>query len=149
MSSDCTITANFVVTGAGSFGSDYPAKFIVSNSAITPDSAKPGEEVIISALITNTGDLTGSFGVTLRINGFVVETKGITLAGGGSQTISFSTTPNSTGTHIVEIDGLIGTFEVIPSKGTNWCLIIGTIAGIIIIFLLVYWKVRQKAIKSE
>ncbi|MCK4723823.1 MAG: hypothetical protein KAT75_10980, partial [Dehalococcoidia bacterium] len=89
-----------------------PAAFTVSSLTITPDEVNIGESAAISVLITNTGDLTGSYEVSLEINNTVVETKEVTLAGGDSEPVSFSITKDTAGEYTVNVGGLLGTFEV-------------------------------------
>ena len=89
-----------------------PASFTVSNLLITPAEVNPGEDLSIKITVTNAGDLTDSYDVSLKIDDVVVQTKNITLDGGGSQTVSFSVTPNTIGERNININGLLGTFKV-------------------------------------
>ncbi|MFC1916258.1 CARDB domain-containing protein [Chloroflexota bacterium] len=89
-----------------------PASFNVADLSVTPGEVEPGENVIISAIVTNTGDLTGSYEATMKIDDIVAQTKEVTLDGGGSETISFSITPNTAGEYSVNINGLLGTYTV-------------------------------------
>ncbi len=89
-----------------------PARFVLSERTITPAEINIGEKVTISLKVTNTGDLSGSYKVSLKIDDAVVETKDVTLAGKASQTISFTVTKDVAGTYTVGIDGLSGTFKV-------------------------------------
>ncbi|MFC1965302.1 CARDB domain-containing protein, partial [Chloroflexota bacterium] len=93
-----------------------PASFNVSDLSVTPNKVDFEESVSISILITNTGDLTGSYEVSLKIDDKVPRTKEITLDGGDSKTVSFSVSPDTAGKHTVNISGLWGTFEVAEHK---------------------------------
>ena len=102
-----------------------PAAFATSNLTITPAEVDTGEEVTISILVTNTGDLSGSYQVTLKIDAEVVGTKQVTLDGGASETVTFTTTRDIPGTYSVTIDGQTGTFgvlavEVPPPEVIRW-----------------------------
>ncbi len=127
-----------------------PAAFTLSSLTISPTEVDMGEEITISVLITNTGDLTGSYEATLKIDNVVVATKEVTLVGGASQRVTFTTAKDIAGTYTVTVDGLSGTFEVkvppLPPKPINWWLIGGIIAGVIIIGVVV-WQVvvRRRA----
>lgn len=88
-----------------------PAAFTPSSLSIYPPEADIGETVIISVLVTNTGELEGSYSLTLELNGMIAETREITLAG-GSQTVSFSTAGDEAGTYSVVVNGLEGSFTV-------------------------------------
>jgi len=74
-----------------------PAAFTISSLAISPAEVDVGKSVTISVLASNTGDLTGSYEVTLKIDNVVVETKEVTLAGGASQKVTFTTTKDIAG----------------------------------------------------
>jgi len=92
--------------------SQRPAEFTLSDLTISPANIKLGEKVAVSVLVANTGDLTGNYTLTLKIDGAVVETKGINLDGAKSSTAAFTVTPNTAGEHAVEIGNLSGRFKV-------------------------------------
>jgi HTH-type transcriptional regulator, competence development regulator len=122
-----------------------PAAFVTSDLSITPAEVNIGEEVTISVLVTNTGDVTDSYEVTLKIDEVLVDTEEVTLDSGASQTVTFTTTADVAGTYAVTIDGLSGTFvvtEVILPTPTpiNWWLIGGISAGFIIVCLII-WRI--------
>ena len=129
---------------------ELPANFVASNLSITPAEVDIGQQVTISVVITNIGDLTGSYEIALKINNVVVTTKDVTLAGGASQLIAFTTARDVAGTYTVTIDSLSGTFEVKtplpPVKPINWWLIGGIIAGVIIIGLVIWQVVTRRRV---
>lgn len=89
-----------------------PAAFMTSGLSISPAEVGTEQSVTISVLVGNTGALTGSYEVTLKVNFSVVETKSITLAGGASQKVSFTTTEDRIGDYVVDVNGLRGIFTV-------------------------------------
>lgn len=116
-----------------------PAAFTTSALNISPLETDIGETVTISALVTNTGELEGSYSLTLAINGTVAETREITLAG-GSQTVVFSTVGDEAGTYSVEVNGLEGSFAVVKSSLLPIVLpdaVMWTILGLILAALVV------------
>jgi hypothetical protein len=126
-----------------------PAAFSIGSLVISPFEVDVGKSVTIGVLVTNTGDLSGSYEVTLKIDNVVVATKEVTLAGGTSQQVTFTTTGDIAGTYSVDVNGLTETFtvegEVIPPvvppavpKAINWRLIGGIIAGVIAISVVVW-----------
>jgi subtilase family serine protease len=138
-----------------------PAAFALSDLAISPAEVDIGEGVTISLLVTNTGDLTGSYKVVPKIDNVVVNTKDVTLAGGASRTVAFTIAQDTEGSYTVSIDGKVGQFTVIvpplpiptptPTEAlpvqpaTNWWLIGGIIAGcIFVVGLLVCFFVWRK-----
>jgi hypothetical protein len=112
-------TVNHTVTAPISRFSQYaflaytkPAAFNVSDLTITPVEVSIGNEVTISVLVANTGDLTGSYEVGFEMDDTVVQSKEIVLYGGVSQTVTFTTVKDVAGTYAVNVDGRSGTFIV-------------------------------------
>jgi len=91
---------------------EAPAFFTASNLFITPTKVDMGEEVTINVLVSNTGDLSGSYEVILNIDGAAVATEEVTLAGGAGERVTFTTAQDIAGRYSVTIDGLSGTFDV-------------------------------------
>ena len=122
-----------------------PAVFTVSDLSISPAEVDIGQEVTISVLVTNTGDLAGSYKVTLKLDQLVVDTKEIVLAGGASQKVTLTTARDVAATYTVDVNGLTGTFVVKaappvvpppvvpPPKPINWWLIGGIIAAVVVL----------------
>ncbi len=107
--------------------------FIASELSISPAEVNIGEEVNITVLVTNTGDLEGTYQVVLKINDVAIDTEDVTLAGHASQWVTFTTSKDVTGTYAVAVDGLSRTFEVTaPTKSTSWWVIGGIIAAVIL-----------------
>ena len=155
---------------------DYlrPAAFAASNLSIIPEEVDIGEEVTISTLTTNTGNLAGSYEITLKIDNVAVATRDITLAGGNSQKVTFFTTRDVAGTYTVTIDGLSGTFvvkaapvvpppvtpppvapppvtpppvtppPVVPPTLINWWLVGGILAGATVISVITWQLVVRQ-----
>ncbi len=92
-----------------------PAAFTTSDLTVSPAEVNIGESVSISVTVTNTGDLTGSYEVTLKIDNVVIETEQVSLAGLTSQKVTFTATGDVDGSYTVNIDGLSGTFTVKPA----------------------------------
>jgi len=94
-----------------------PAIFAVSDLTINPREVEVGEEATITVLVSNTGDLSGSYEVTLALDDVAVATEEVTLDGGISQEVAFIRTMDTTGTCSVKVANLSDTFEVtIPLK---------------------------------
>jgi hypothetical protein len=89
-----------------------PANFTISNLIIAPERAKQGENVIISAMVTNNGELPGTYSATLKLKGAVESTEDIDLSPGESRKILFKIDKTSPGFYNVELDGLTGRFVV-------------------------------------
>jgi len=95
-----------------------PASFTCTQLTM-PAKIEIGNSSNISVLVSNTGDLIGSYEVSLKIDNLVTQTNEVKLNGGGSKTVSFSFTPTTLGEHTVNINGLEKTFKVIEKKTTS------------------------------
>ena len=126
----------------GIFTVKAPAAFTTSTLDISPAEVNTGEDITISALVTNTGDLTGTYEVTLEIDEIAVATKSVTLAGGASEKVTFTMSEDVAATYTVNLNGLLGTFVV--NAGLSWWLIGGIIAAVVAAGLLVYFYVWRK-----
>ncbi|MBM2824374.1 MAG: Ig domain protein group 2 domain protein, partial [Dehalococcoidales bacterium] len=146
------LTGTFVVK-AGAAPTPKPAAFTVSALAISPSEVDIKQPVTISIAVRNTGEASGSYDVTLKIDGVKVETKSVAVAGGATQTVTFTVTKDAAGTYTVDVNGLTGKFVVKagavepvvpPVKGVSPWLIIGIIVVVIVIGLGAWWFVRQR-----
>jgi hypothetical protein len=93
-----------------------PASFTIADLSIIPDQVELGETLNISVLVTNDGNLAGSYEVSLKMDDLLVQTKEVTLAGGDAETVSFVITPDTAGEHMVNVGGLAGTCQVEKPK---------------------------------
>ena len=132
-----------------------PATFAVSNLSITPAEVDIGEETTISVLVANTGNLIGSYEVTLKIDDVAVATKEVVLLGGTSRQVTFTTGEDVAGTYSIDVSGLTGSFtvkeevlpEVPPEEVTEpiawWVwLIIGLASAAVVGFVV--WMVLRR-----
>ena len=92
-----------------------PAEFELSNLVITPPIAKAGEMVTVTADVTTTGEIGGSYSATLMVNGSQVQTRELTLSSGATETVSFNFAEDATGSHTVEVGELSGFLIVIQT----------------------------------
>lgn len=97
------------------------AEFEVSNLTFSPSEVEAGEPVIISAMVKNVGDLEDTYTIELKIDGEIQETKGVTLAGGATETVSFMVTKDTSGAYTIEVNGLQRALNVLtPATGNIW-----------------------------
>jgi len=89
-----------------------PGAFRVSSLKITPSRVKPDRSVTIISEATNTGPVTGSYSLVLKIKGVVEAVKEITLAPGQSQKVAFAIFKDKAGVYDVDLEGLKGSFTV-------------------------------------
>jgi len=88
------------------------AAFAASDLLIIPTEVDIGETVDIIILVANIGGQSGSYELTLIVNGVVEASKEVTLAAGGSELVSFSTIKDTAGTYSLGVAGLTGSFTV-------------------------------------
>lgn len=86
--------------------------FTVTNLSISAGVVEPGEELSISATVTNSGSLAGNYSAKLKINGSEVDSRELSLEPGESQTVSFTVSRGVEGEYSVELGGLEGSFTV-------------------------------------
>jgi hypothetical protein len=126
--------------------------------SISPPEVSTGEAVAISVFLANAGEADGSYTATLKINGIVAETREISLVGGASETVTFTTFQGEAGAYSIEVNGLPGSFIVkegtsppivavpAPPGERNWWFtrgVIIAIAAAIAIPLAIRWWRRR------
>jgi hypothetical protein len=89
-----------------------PASFSISSLTVSADEVNIGEEVEVSVAVRNTGQSSGSYEVELNVNGNIVETKDVLLAGGEEQNVTFTLSADEAGKKMVDVNGLVGEFLV-------------------------------------
>jgi len=95
-----------------------PAAFTTASLSISPVEVNIGDEVTISLLVANTGGKSGSYEVTLKINGVVAATKEVTVSAGLSKEVSFTTSKDIAGTYSVDVNGVTDSFVVKEAVAT-------------------------------
>jgi len=136
-----------------------PATFTIRDLTISPGEVYIGAPASFRVIVVNTGGESGSYEVTLEINGVVEETKEITVAAGVSKEVTFTTSKGEAGSYLVDINGLSGSFTIVerpsvtpqpppptpPAKPFNWWLIGGIIGGVVVIGLGIFFWTRRRA----
>jgi len=74
-----------------------PATFEVGAIGLSPSIAMVGDSVTVSTVVTNTGDLAGTYTAALLVNGQQADTRDIQVAPGGNQGVVFQLTENTAG----------------------------------------------------
>ncbi len=89
-----------------------PLTFQVSNLEISPAEAESGDDVTISADITNTSDSAGTYVSTLWLNGTLTSGKDVYIEADATESVSFTVTRAAADNYEVRIDRLFGSFSV-------------------------------------
>ncbi len=123
-----------------------PAKFTLSNLRIEPSSVEVKKTVTISAKLENTGGKIGAYTVVLSINGRKVDERTVTLIGGESTTVTFTTSNDQAGTYSVTLGDLSGTYTV---SEVSPILLIGAGALVIVAIAVVLFLVTRRPKQQE
>ena len=122
-----------------------PAAFSLSNLTISPERIIAGESITISIRVSNTGGQEGTHTVTLYVDGVMEEANAVTLAGGGSQILTFTASRDTAGSYEITLDGEMGSFEVLPAPvAVNWPLIGGVIAAVAVLLTAIFLVTRRR-----
>jgi len=90
-----------------------PAEFEFSNFTVEPAEPLLGEAVYVSLRVTNIGEEAGNRTVTLNVGeGLIIMEKTVALEGGESETLVFEVHPETEGIYSLDVEGLVGGFEV-------------------------------------
>ncbi len=105
------------VPSGGGYTPPPSANFVLSDFTISPTTVDPDETVKISVKVTNTGTKSGTKTVKLTIDGIVEGSKDVALGIQESDTVSWNVKRATLGTYSVEVNGLIGSFNVETEEG--------------------------------
>jgi hypothetical protein len=128
------------------------ASFAVNDLNVSSSEVEEGKGVEVSASISNVSPIGGNYTANLMLDGSVVESQIISLAGGESKQIGFTVYPTAAGSHRIELSGMtqeisvIAPAAVVPDqKSSNVLLIviIGVLAVGLISFGLIF-ALRKK-----
>jgi hypothetical protein len=90
-----------------------PAEFLVADLTITPSEAEEAEPILITANITNIGDLEGTYDANLTINNVLAQNQTVAVPGNNTSTIvEFTVIEETIGDYTVELGGLTGSFKI-------------------------------------
>ena len=157
---------------------DSPAAFSISGLYISPAEVDAGGNVTISIMVSNSGDLAGSYEVALIIDSQLEETKEITLDGQTSEVVTFTASRSAPGLYLLSVNDMPGSFTVFESvvvedtedspaalaqieestsytaspRTTNWWLIGGifTVDTILLVIIGIWlMRRRRKARQAE
>ena len=106
----------------------------VTDLVVSPAAIKPGEAVVITADVTNTGDAGDSYTLELKINGTAVLAAEVSVPVGETREVRFSGGEKAPGTYVVSLGEASGQFVVVepgetllisaPASGTGETLLL-------------------------
>ena len=89
-----------------------PPNLIVQKLEVAPRRVKPGESILVSAEISNEGEILGGDTFILHVDGEAIDETSLFLAGGASKSISFTINEAGLGKHVAKLDGIEKRFIV-------------------------------------
>jgi hypothetical protein len=120
------------------------ASFELSSLSINPSSIKEGDSVTISCEVTNIGTSSGSYTVTLKIDGEVKEEKEVSLDAGSSEKVSFELACESAGEFNVDVNGETGSYEVTKAQTGIPGFPLGSILTGLAATAILLWATQRK-----
>ena len=113
-------------TGLQAKGVDAPDPASMSTSYLLIDPAQvlPGQQVLISANVCNSGEERGSLSAILMVNGSAEQSQSVAVSGGSCQEVLFTVAKAVPGTYQVAVNGMTGQFSVLAPRAVQ-----GTVAS--------------------
>ncbi len=96
----------------GMFTVRAPAKFIIPRISVFPGKAEPGEDVTVSAIVTNNGGSEGIYNIVFKVNGTEESQKQVKLTSGASENVSYTLKKTVMGDYNVDVNGTVVQFAV-------------------------------------
>ncbi len=93
-----------------------PAQFSLTDLSVSPTETKEGQTITVSVVVSNVGGSRGNYSAPLIVDNRLVASKGISLDPMSTETLSFAFTESRAGEHVVDIEGLKGSFVIPPAK---------------------------------
>jgi len=151
---------NEVVSQQYSFATAYDeARFFITGWNSNVKIIEAGRQVSVEVTVANTGDVAGGYEVVLMVNGKVIDTRNVTIEPQTQQTVSFSTSIETAGSHTIEVNGFVFSieipeapvppdpepepFDIIQWLKTNWPWLLGIMLGVVLIFIIVIIVLRR------
>ena len=118
-----TILSLVAFSGRTSTLPPAPAAFETTGLKINPPETDPGQELIITATVANTGDIRGGYMAELKVNDTTQQTMQVIVGAGETKAVTFAVVEDTPGIYEVVLGGLNGQFEVLkpatPPQSSN------------------------------
>ncbi|MEM1689920.1 MAG: CARDB domain-containing protein [Candidatus Hadarchaeales archaeon] len=116
--------------------SEEVAEFAVENLRLSKNRARPGEQVTASVDVANVGTISGSYTLTLKIDGVQIETREVLLAAGQRTTVDFTVSVEEPGEHTISVDGLSSLLIVEKPKPFPTVPVVAVVSVIVLILII-------------
>jgi streptogramin lyase len=111
--------------------------------SVNPKQAAASQPVTISTNVVNTGDNAVNYGVDLKINGQVEQTRMVSVGPQTTQPVKFTVTKAQPGTYTIDVGGQNGAFTILgtgnstTSKSASSAMIVILAFGVLILITVV------------
>jgi len=132
-----------------------PVFFTAGNLIISPHQAFEGDPVTISVTVTNEGPVEDTYELYLIVDGIVRAIQQVTLSEKSSETLTFEISNLAAGVHQIKVAGLSETIRIDQvvieqsEPGVNWTVLDLSVAGVVIVGLLLWFVYMQRARHRE
>ncbi|MDP2920277.1 MAG: leucine-rich repeat domain-containing protein [Dehalococcoidia bacterium] len=96
----------------GTFDAVRPAHFVASSLTLSPDPPLAGREIQVAILLSNDGELPGSYLAVFVVDEDVVGSRDVQLDAGQSVALTEKFTPVSYGAHVIQYCGVTQSIDV-------------------------------------
>jgi len=107
-----------------------PPAFVVAPLQVDPSPAKLGDDVTLTSSVKNTGDIAGTFGGALLVNGDQLMKQPIELAAGQTKDVSYDLTADRAGQYQLSLGDTAAKFVIVkPVRLANGFVIKRGVSG--------------------
>lgn len=92
------------------------AELLVNSIKVTPNKVFPGQDALVEALVTNTGEVKGSFSIPVTVNGLETDSKLVSIEPGKTDTVSFKVNRDAVGEFELGVQNQKAVLKVMETK---------------------------------
>jgi len=93
-----------------------PARMGLSYMRVDPEQVLPGQQVLVSVNVCNSGEEKGSLTAVLSVNGVAEQSQSVGVSGGSCKEVVFAVMKGVPGTYQVAVNGMHGQFTVMAPR---------------------------------
>lgn len=134
-------TGSFTVTAPP----PTPANIAYDDISVSPMAVMEGDTVTVTVTLENTGEESGSETVELKVDGTMVDSETVTVAGEDTETVTFTITAGETGVYSIEVGSLSDSYSVEapvePPSTFPWTWVF---IGLVVVAIAAYYYYTQQ-----
>lgn len=92
-----------------------PAEFVIEDLHVSPTTVSPLANVYVTFTVRNTGGASGTYPLTVEVNGSSAYARELTLSPSESQHVRFWLARSTAGAYIISVDGVTSAFTVVSN----------------------------------